>query len=194
MTEKSPASDSGKKTFPPPARLPKLPAGVRIAVRAPKHAAASERLAARLLGPGRHVRAAALLRENQIEPFALGRVALDRRGRLVGSVAFWPIGIGTEPAWLLGPLLVAQADAGRGIGRHLVQAGLRGLPPPHLVLLVGDASYYEPLGFRALGFQALKLELPAPADRTRLLICAPPDFALSRLAGRVKAVPPRETE
>lgn len=190
MTKASPLSASARAGWPPSVRLPPLPPGVRIAVRTQRHVAASERLAARLLGPERHVRAAQRLREGQSEPLALGRVALGAGARLLGSVAFWPLQLGAQPGWLLGPLLVARSHAGRGLGRHLVHAGLSGLPPPHLVLLVGDAAYYEPLGFRALGFQALKLDLPRPVDKKRLLVCAPAGFAFSQLAGRVSARAP----
>jgi len=99
---------------------------------------------------------------------ALSRVAWSG-DRLVGTIRYWPIGIGGTPALLLGPLGVEPGWRGLGIGRALVRqtrAELRADDPYALLLLVGDPAYYRPLGFA----QAPMTIVMAGEDPRRLMI------------------------
>jgi predicted N-acetyltransferase YhbS len=73
------------------------------------------------------------------------------------------------PALLLGPIAVAPEDRGKGYAKALIWHGLgvaRALGH-RIVLLVGDAPYYEQFGFtRAL---AVELSLPGWVDEARFL-------------------------
>ena len=62
-------------------------------------------LASRILGPGRLVRMAERLRENNQQIPELNFCAVSDEG-MIGGIAFWPIQIGSTPALLLGPLIV----------------------------------------------------------------------------------------
>lgn len=100
----------------------------------------------------------------------LSRVAEMPDGRLVGTIRYWPIRIGAQPALLLGPVAIDETRRGQGIGRTLIAQtlDLAARLGWTTVLLVGDPGYYEPLGFR-----------PAPAGLVM------PGEAPSRLLGRV---------
>jgi predicted N-acetyltransferase YhbS len=70
---------------------------------------------------------------------------------LVGTIRYWPIGVGPRkaPALLLGPLAVAAGHRSAGVGAALMRTSLdmaawAGHP---LVLLVGDLPYYGRFGF-----------------------------------------------
>lgn len=120
-------------------------------------------------GPGRFARTAARLREGVPADPDLSLVAMVG-GRLAGSVTMTPIVIGTEPALLLGPLAVDPDFENRGIGRALVRETLtRAAVGGHrLVLLVGDAPYYGPLGFGPVG--PARVRMPGPVDPRRVLV------------------------
>jgi predicted N-acetyltransferase YhbS len=78
----------------------------------PEDAGAVEALVARVFGPGRFAKSAYRLREG-VDPVAeLSLVAIDQN-ILRGSVRFWPIYVGAEPALLLGPLSAAAVSASR---------------------------------------------------------------------------------
>lgn len=124
-------------------------------------------------GPGRFVKTAERLRENsQIIP-DLSFIA-TQGDKLLGSVRMWPIFVHNfdaniyEPLAFLGPIVVDDAQRGRGIGKALIGAcvtaafdkGLRA------VLLVGSQSYFKPFGFE----KAQNITLPGPVDPNRVLI------------------------
>lgn len=148
----------------------------------PEHETAIEGLLNRTLGPGRFARMAERLREHNRPLEELCFVALDAQGGLAGSIAHWPINIGDTPALLLGPLVVASDLQGQGAGRALMTHALdvaRQLEH-RLVLLVGDAAYYGPVGFQPC---AAPLACPGPVDPARLLVCPLVAGAADNLSG-----------
>ena len=136
-------------------------------------------------GPGRFARTAFRLREGVPHDPDLSLVALfgDRIG---GSVRLTPIRIGDAPALLLGPLAVHPDFEGRGAGRALVRASLQEARRRghRTVLLVGDAPYYGPLGFRHV--PPTRVRLPGPVDTDRVLIAELAPGAHAAAEGLVK--------
>lgn len=140
------------------------------------HHAPINQLLDTVFGPGRIVRMAERLREGNhpIEGLNFVALARDESGgessdELIGAISYWAIFIGDTEALLLGPLVVAPAWQGKGVGRDLMsltlelaaQAGHR------LVMLVGDACYY-----RASGFEIAPMgwHYPSSVDPERVLI------------------------
>lgn len=135
-------------------------------------------------GPGRYAKSAYRLREG-VQPVArLSFVAVENE-ILRGSVRFWPIKVGEEPALLLGPLAVESAQRGRGIGISLMQRGIEAAKEQgwRAILLVGDESYYGRVGFS----KVQGLRFPGPVDPNRLLGLALQEGA--RLSGSVRRAP-----
>jgi predicted N-acetyltransferase YhbS len=134
-------------------------------------------------GPGRFTRSAYRLREGVPPDRRLSFVAVAG-GVLVGSVWMTPIRIGTRPALLLGPLAVRPDWSGKGVGRALVRRALdaaRG-EGHKLVMLVGDLSYYGPLGFQQVAPGTITL--PGPVDPARILVAPLAPDAFDGVAGR----------
>jgi predicted N-acetyltransferase YhbS len=128
------------------------------------------------------------LREGRLPADDLSFVASDD-GRLIGTLRFWHVAAGpSRPALMLGPLAVDAAYRSAGIGAQLMRVGLsRAEALGHdSVVLVGDAPYYERLGFSAALTQALWL--PGPYARERFLGLELRSGALSGAAGLVSAV------
>ena len=143
-----------------------------------------EALVARAFGPGRYTKSAYRLREGVDPQAELSFVAVEN-GILRGSVRFWPIVIGDQPALLLGPLTVQSDQRGRGIGIALMQKGIdearrRG---HRAIILVGDPPYYARVGFAPIPRDQVKF--PGPVDRGRILGLALVDGAIEALKGRV---------
>jgi predicted N-acetyltransferase YhbS len=144
---------------------------VEIAPEQPDDAPAIEHLLDLAFGTDRMGKTVYKLRDGIAPVRELGFVIRDPGGRLKGSLRFWPITIGAKriPALLLGPIAVAPEDRGKGYARALIWHGLgvaRALGH-RIVLLVGDAPYYEQFGFaRAL---AAPLSLPGWVDEARFL-------------------------
>jgi putative acetyltransferase len=73
---------------------------------------------------------------------------------VVGHVAFSPVALNAQHCgWFgLGPISVAPARQGTGIGGALIREGLRRLRALEArgCVLVGDPGYYNRFGFRAL--------------------------------------------
>lgn len=138
-------------------------------------------------GPGRYAKTAERLREGNRVRADLSFCAWSG-GELVGAVRVWPIVIGAAPAVFLGPIAVDPAWRRRGLGALLVEraceaAGKAGDP---LVLLVGDALFFEPLGFQRV--PPGRVILPGPVDLRRLLWRASSPEALDGVAGLARVL------
>jgi predicted N-acetyltransferase YhbS len=153
----------------------------------PDDLVAIDRLDARAFGPGRFAKSAYRLREGVEPDWNLSFVA--RIGTLVvGANRVTPIICGGAPALLLGPLTVEPAFRSRGLGEALVMKSLEAARKAghSLVLLVGDAPYYERLGFRPV--PKGELIMPGPVDPERLLCCELQAGALAAAKGKIMRV------
>jgi predicted N-acetyltransferase YhbS len=143
-------------------------------------------LSAAAFGPGRFARSAYRVREG-VKPVSSLSLAGWLNGTLVGGISFTAIRIGEEDnALLLGPLVVAPAEAGNGYGKALVGEGLRRAQAEGfgLVVLVGDMPYYGRFGFAPV--PPGQITLPGPVDPERLLALELLPGTLARAVGQVK--------
>jgi len=133
------------------------------------HAAAIERLLDLTFGADRHHKTVYRLRDGVAPAPGLSFVIENGDG-LAATLRFWPVMLPDGgAALLLGPIAVRPDLAGRGYGKALMRHGIararaRGWTA---ILLVGDAPYYQPLGFTRAA--AEKLQLPGPVERERFL-------------------------
>jgi predicted N-acetyltransferase YhbS len=171
-------------TYPPPA----IPADLEPVLKAerPEDLPLVEGLVERAFGPGRLVKTAERLRERNAPLHALSLVAWAG-GEAVGCVRMWPIHVGQTPAVLLGPFAVEDAWRSRGLGAELIrQACAAAQKAGHgLVLLVGDAPYFEKLEFEPV--PTGRAVLPGPVDPRRILWRALRPGALEGVQGPVHA-------
>ena len=138
-------------------------------------------------GPGAYARAAFRVREQAPHDPSLSFVT-ELNGALVASVRMTPIRIGEDRGLLLGPLVVDPAHTNLGYGKALMRLALEearraGWP---FVLLVGDAPYYAPFGFRPL--PPGRVRMPGPVDPARLLVAELKPGAAGGLRGLVTGV------
>ncbi|WP_094077398.1 GNAT family N-acetyltransferase [Notoacmeibacter marinus] len=138
-----------------------------------------------VFGPGRFVRAASAIREQGPHDRALSFTARFD-DELIGSVRLSPISVGPARGHLLGPLAVLRNRRKAGIGKHLVNLGVEAarVAGSPFVLLVGDAPYYWPMGFRPISAETVRMPLPVAPDR--LLVCALDTAVCERLEGNVR--------
>jgi predicted N-acetyltransferase YhbS len=120
-------------------------------------------------GPGRHVRAAARIREQGPHDRSLSFVCADD-GETIASVRMTPVLAGSVKGHMLGPLAVRPSHKSRGIGRELVRIAIDAArrKGSEGVILIGDPPYYMPLGFEKVAYNALAF--PGPVDPGRVLI------------------------
>lgn len=81
----------------------------------------------------------------------LSLVAEDGTG-IVGHVAFSPVTIGDDPAWVgLGPVSVAPSAQNAGIGTAMIREGLARMAATGHggCVVLGDPAYYARFGFAA---------------------------------------------
>jgi predicted N-acetyltransferase YhbS len=97
-----------------------------------------------------------------------------------------PIAAGEGRALLLGPLAVRPRFKNLGIGRKLVAIALEAAAKDGwgLIILVGDAPYYAPLGFSTV-IPCGQAIMPRPVDPARFLACELVAGSLSRFVGDV---------
>ena len=155
---------------------------------APADAAAREALLDRAFGAGRFAKTCERLREGRLPARGLALKAVDDAGRMIGTLRFWHVSIGTErPALMLGPLAVESNAREGGVGSALMRAGLaRAAELGHdAVILVGDAPYYERFGFDA--HATASLAMPGPVERERFLALELVEGALDGAEGEVRA-------
>lgn len=139
----------------------------------PADDAAVEALYASAFGPGRHARTAYRLRAASTADPRVSFVAL-RHGTLVGAIRQTEAQLGGEPAYLLGPLAVAETAAKQGIGRRLLAlsiAAAEGLGA-RAIVLIGDLPFYAAAGFARA--PAGSITIDGPVEAHRLLVLAKP--------------------
>ena len=141
---------------------------MRIVVEAPEHGAAFDALVDRVFGPGRFAKVSQRIREDNQALADLCFMALDG-AQVVGGVRVWPIHVGGQPATFLGPVAVSPDLRSQGLGAELIlRACAAATAAGHgVVLLVGDRSFFEPLGFAEV--PRGQLTLPGTADPARIL-------------------------
>jgi predicted N-acetyltransferase YhbS len=147
-------------------------------------AQAIERLHDRTFGPGRYVLSAYRLREHVDHLLDLSFTAWIGT-LLVGSLRQLPILIGETRALLLGPLTVEPPFRGRGVGRALLERAIKDAKAKghHLILLVGDETYYSRVGFKAV--PKGRAIMPGPVDYSRLLVAELVDGAFTGVSGAI---------
>jgi predicted N-acetyltransferase YhbS len=127
----------------------------------------------KVFGPGRYVKTAERLRENNSHKRELSFIALKDQ-KLVGSVRLWPVSITDESDHkvtnivFLGPIVVDEAMRMHGIGRKLVLSAIEAATEHGYatIVLIGAAAYFGPLGF----VKASELCFNSPVDKERLLV------------------------
>ena len=146
------------------------------------HDAAIELINEEAFGPGRHVRAAARIREQGPHDLSLSFVCTDD-GETIASVRMTPVLAGDVKAHLLGPLAVRPSHKNRGIGRELVRIAIEAArrAGSQAVILIGDPPYYMPLGFEKVAWKAL--DFPGPVDPARVLVVPMAEDVHPRLKG-----------
>lgn len=166
-------------------------AALVIRVEAVSDVAARERLLDAAFGPSRFAKTCERLREGRAPAQGLALVA-HLGDELVGTIRFWHIQAGAgHAALLLGPVAVDVRHRCIGIGRKLIAEGLfRAVQRGHkAVILVGDAPYYEPLGFSRAATRGLSM--PGPVEDARFLGLELDPGALHGAQGLVMATGPR---
>ena len=139
------------------------------------------------MGEIRFRRSSERLREGRLPAEGLALVA-ERDGAVIGTVRLWDAkASGLKGALMLGPLAVAPAVEGQGIGAALMQEAIeRASRFAHsAIILVGDAPYYARFGFSARA--AHRLAMPGPFERHRMLGLALQPRALDHAHGTLKA-------
>lgn len=145
-----------------------MPPDIHLRPETPRDRAAVERLYATAFGPGRYTRTAFLVRRGVPHDPATSVVA-ERRGLVIGAVRQTPMRVGGMPAFLLGPLAVAETAAKQGIGRALMRQTLAAARAQGVgaVVLIGDEPFYGPHGFRRCATGSVLFG--APVEDHRLL-------------------------
>ncbi len=155
----------------------------------PTDHAAIERLHERAFGPGRFSRTAFRLREG-VAPYAALCFTARVGTLLVGSIRLSPVDIGPgTPAVLLGPITIDPAFQSKGIGGALMRRSMEAARARghRLIVLVGDAPYYERFGFKVV--PPGRLVLPGPVDPGRLLVAELVEGAFDGVSGLVRGAP-----
>lgn len=138
-------------------------------------------------GPGRFAKTAFRVRERfDVDPNLTLIAEID--GRPVSSVLMTPISIGGVDGYMLGPLATDPAYRGKGAARLLVaevsRLALENQRAKY-VLLVGDKSYYGPLGF--MPTKPGTIIFPGPVDPARVLVFSPDPTCAESLVGTLGA-------
>ena len=127
---------------------------------------AREALLDRSFGLERFAKTCERLREGRMPADELSFVAVVG-ATIVGTLRFWHVEAGDRASLLLGPLAVDRGHRTAGIGRAMIEHGLRRARRlGHTsVILVGDAPYYARFGFSRSPVEALTLPGPVDVDR-----------------------------
>jgi len=143
---------------------------------------AVEALYAAAFGPGRFTRTSYRIRGTRAHDpqasFVAERGAGQRAGhegradpaRIIGAIRQTRVTVGGAPAFLLGPLAVAETAAKQGIGRALLTRSIEAARATraHAIVLVGDEPFYRPSGF--VRVPRGEVVMPGPVEAHRLLV------------------------
>jgi len=155
---------------------------MKIVPASARHGAAIEALLDDVFGSDRHGRTAYRLRDGVRALDGLSFVALGADGALVGSIQLWPIELvtaeGGHALTLLGPVAVAKALQGTGIGAALMETAIAAADAMgrSAIVLIGDPEYYGRFGFSAAA--TAEWGVPGPVERHRLLARLPEGHGL----------------
>lgn len=141
----------------------------------------------RAFGPGRFARAAFRVRESFPIDETLSLIA-EIDGVKVSSVWMTPISLSGVQGYLLGPLATDPNFQNRGAGKKLVTQVTKLALERDLgsyVLLVGDAAYYQQLGFEPTELGAI--QFPGAVDPTRILVHSADKSLAGALHGKISA-------
>lgn len=154
----------------------------------PSDCDAIEKLHRRTFGPGRFTRTAFRIREQAPHDPRLSFTA-HVGTMMVGSVRLTHIAIGETPALLLGPLTVEPPFRAVGIGARLMEASMEAARAAghRLIILVGDAPYYNRFGFRHV--PPGRIQMPGPVDPARLLVAELVPGAFEGVHGPARGAP-----
>lgn len=156
---------------------------------APADMAAVTQLHDRVFGPGRFARTAYRVREGRPQtglPLSAYCRCVAQGPRIIGALSLTTIKVGgVAGALLLGPIVVDPEFAGQGHGRGMIADAMEAArrDGQRLVVLVGDAPYYGPLGFQVI--PPGQVTLPGPVNPARLLAAELVPGALAEYRGVV---------
>lgn len=144
----------------------------------------------RVFGPGRYARTAYRVREgrSKAKPFSPYCRAVMHGNSLIGALIMTEAHIGGQGgAVLLGPIAVDPTFASQGYGRRMIAEALEmaRAAGERLCVLVGDAPYYQRLGFAPVPLGQVRL--PGPVNPARLLAAELQPGALASYSGLVTA-------
>ena len=161
------------------------PALPPITAERPRDAAAVDALIDAAFGPGRLVKAAERLREGRQPLLPLSFTAWDGE-TLAGCVRQWSAHVGTRPVIFLGPIVVEPDWRRHGLGAALIERACAAAwaDGHEVILLVGDAPFFGPLGFEMV--PAGCVHLPGPVDPRRVLAKGPTTGVAASLHGIVR--------
>lgn len=144
-----------------------MPPDIVLRRETPSDAVPVETLYAVAFGPGRFSRTAYRLREGMPHDPVTSFVA-DRNRLVIGAIRQTRVRVGGRPAFLLGPLAVAETAAKQGIGRALLERSVAAAAETEAdaIVLVGDHPFYGPSGFERVD---RAVALPGPVERHRVL-------------------------
>jgi predicted N-acetyltransferase YhbS len=122
-------------------------------------------------GLSRRAKTSYRLREGASAVSGLSHVVREAELGIVGTISYWPLAIGAAgtPAILLGPIAVHPQRQNRGIGLALMNdsIAMAKVQGHRLILLIGDAPYYERVGFKQVPVG--QMLLPGPHDPKRFM-------------------------
>lgn len=106
-----------------------------------------------------------LLSDESAKPILV--LVAEARKSVVGNIIFSSVrvpGSGSGPLYILAPLAVAPDMQGMGVGRSLIESGLKVLRErgAELVFVLGDPRYYGRFGFKTGHKVRAPYDLPYP--------------------------------
>ena len=157
-----------------------------IRVETPDDCKKIENLHALAFGPGRFVRTANRMREG-VPP--VGELCHTGwlEGVLVASIRLTRVAIGAAEGLLLGPIVVHPDYGNRGIGQEIIRNSIAEAQRHGFqwIILVGDAPYYEKVGFQKSPHG--KITFPGPVDPDRVMAMELKTGSLANVEGLLLA-------